>query len=303
MMLTPVFYYPDTPDLPLPDGHRFPAGKYRMLRERVVAEGILGDASLVRSPLASRAELIAAHDPDYVDAVFDGSLEAKIQRRIGLPWSETLVRRSRLAVGGTIAAARSALRDSVSGQLAGGTHHGHRDFGAGFCTFNDLAVAAVNLLNEGTVRRISVIDLDVHQGDGNAAILAPDPRVFVISVHGEKNYPFRKIPSDLDIALPDGTTDPAYLAAVDQAIAAALQFEPDLLFYLSGADALASDSLGRLAVSFTGLRERDIAVFTKAKSYAVPTCLVLGGGYAKPIGDTVEVYAMTLRCLRQVYAF
>ena len=158
--------------------------------------------------------MLCAHDHDYVDAVFDGSVSAEIQRRIGLPWSPELVRRSCAAVGGSVAAARSALRDGISGQLAGGTHHAHRAFGSGFCTFNDLAVAALSLLNEMAVARIAIIDLDVHQGDGNAAILAGDPRVLVVSLHGEKNFPFRKATSDFDFGLPDGTEDADYLATL-----------------------------------------------------------------------------------------
>ncbi len=302
-MSPPTFYYPDTPTIPLPDGHRFPAGKYRALYERAVAERILGTAAIVPSPAIGVRELCLAHDPGYVAAVLDGSLDPDIQRRIGLPWSETLVMRALAAVGGSLAAARSALDRGVSGQLAGGTHHAHHAFGSGFCTFNDVAVAALTLLAEGAVKRVAVVDLDVHQGDGNAAILGANPSVFVASMHGEKNFPFRKVASDLDIALPDGTGDLAYLAAQDALLDAVEAFRPDLMFYLSGADALASDSLGRLALSATGLMERDLTIFRFAFERRIPVCVVLGGGYAKPITDTIEGYANTLRSARQVFGF
>ena len=302
-MTPPTFFYPDTPDVPLPDGHRFPASKYRLLREQVVREGLLGSALLKPSPTISRDQLLVAHDAAYVDAVLEGTVAPDVQRRIGLPWSATLVARSCVAVGGTLAAARMALHGGVSGQLAGGTHHAHRDFGSGFCTFNDLAVAAFTLLDAHHAQRIAILDLDVHQGDGNAAILTPDPRVFVVSVHGEKNFPFRKVASDLDIGLPDGTSDLDYLAVVDDALSSIAAFEPDLLFYLSGVDALASDTLGRLALTFDGLRERDLAVFRFANDRELPLCVVLGGGYAKPITDTVDVYANTLKAARTVYQF
>ena len=206
-----LIFYPDTPDLPLPAGHRFPARKYRLLRERVVRQGLLGSWDLAPSPLAGVAELERAHSPDYVRAVLEGTLSPDLQRRIGLPWSETLTVRSRATVGGSIAAARRALQDGLSGQLAGGTHHAHREFGSGYCVFNDFAVAALNLLDEGAVERVLVIDLDVHQGDGNSALLTGHPGAFVLSLHGDKNFPFRKVPSNLDVALPDGTDDRAYL--------------------------------------------------------------------------------------------
>ncbi len=302
-MSQPTFFYPDTPDLPLPDGHRFPASKYRALRERAVSENLLGNGRLVASPPATRPQLISAHCPEYVDAVFQGTLDAAIVRRIGLPWSQTLVARSQAAVGGSLAAARAALRNGVSGQLAGGTHHAHRDFGSGFCTFNDLAVVARTLLADDSCRRIAILDLDVHQGDGNAAILGNEPRAFVVSVHGEKNFPFRKVASDLDIGLADETGDVAYLAAVDEALDAVAGFGPDLLLYLSGADALACDRLGRLSLSFAGLMERDIAVFRFAFERGLPVSFVLGGGYAVPIAQTVEGYANTLRSAQRVFGF
>lgn len=298
------FFYPDTPELPLPAGHRFPAGKYRMLRERVVREGILGrSATLLPSPAAGRDELERAHDPAYVSAMLEGTVAADIQRRIGLPWSPVLVARSRATVGGSLAAARAALATGASGQLAGGTHHAHRDFGSGFCTFNDLAVASLTLLEEGRVERVAIVDLDVHQGDGNAAILGADPRVFVLSVHGEKNFPFRKPPSDLDVGLPDGTEDDAYLRALSPALEQVEAFRPNLVLYLSGADPLASDTLGRLSLTHAGLAERDRVVFEHCRRRAIPVSLAIGGGYADPITDSVEGYANTFRVMREVFGF
>ena len=271
--------------------------------EKVLAEGILGAAQLLPSPIATREQLLFAHDADYVDSILDGSASAEVQRRIGLPWSQELVVRSRAAVGGSLAAARAALRDGVSGQLAGGTHHAHRAFGSGFCTFNDLAVATLALLGEGLVARVAIIDLDVHQGDGNAAILAADRRTLVVSLHGEKNFPFRKVASDIDFGLPDGTANAEYLATLATALDAIDDFNPDLILYLSGADALASDALGRLDLTPDGLSQRDQTVFRFAQGRACPICVVLGGGYARVIEDTVDVYAGTLKSARAVFKF
>lgn len=283
------------PPVPVPAGHRFPTGKYELLRAKVLSDGILGAGELHPSPLAERGELAHAHDESYIDAMLAGRVTGDAMRRIGLPWSETLVRRSRATVGGSLAAARHALEYGFSGQLAGGTHHAHRDFGSGFCVFNDLAVAAKVLLAERAVARIAIVDLDVHQGDGNAAILAGDPRVFVLSMHGEKNFPFRKVPSTLDVALADGTTDQAYMGALVNALAAVDRFRPELVLYLSGADPLASDTLGRLALTHQGLAERDHMVLEQCRRRGVPVAIAIGGGYAKPISDSVEAYAGTFR--------
>ena len=295
------FFFPDTPDIPLPDGHRFPAGKYRLVRDGILRGSILGPTVLVPSPDAKDAELLLAHDAAYIEAVATGTLAPDIQRRIGLPWSATLANRARVTVGGSLAAARAALEQGVSGQLAGGTHHAHRDFGSGFCVFNDLAVTALALLEDGEVARVAILDADVHQGDGNAAILTADPRTFVASIHGEKNFPFRKVASDLDIALPDGTDDKRYLEAMDCALAAIGRFMPDIVLYLAGVDPLASDSLGRLALTHAGLAARDERVLRACRNADVPVAIVLGGGYSRPIGDSVEAYINTFRVVRQVF--
>lgn len=296
-----LLYYPDTPDLPLPAGHRFPSRKYRLLREKIAEQGFLKDWRLAPSPLATSEDLERAHAPAYVRSVLDGTLAPDMQRRIGLPWSETLALRSRATVGGSVAAAREALRSGFSGQLAGGTHHAHRDFGSGYCVFNDLAVAALALLADGSVERIAIVDLDVHQGDGNAALLTGNPAAFVLSVHGDKNFPFRKVPSDLDVALPDGTDDRGYLHAVADALDAIAGFRPDIVLYLSGVDPLRNDTLGRLALTIDGLMERDRLVLEFSRRRGIPVSIAIGGGYADPISDTVEAYANTFRVAHEVF--
>jgi acetoin utilization deacetylase AcuC-like enzyme len=297
------FFFPDVPDMPLPEGHRFPASKYRLLYDRVVAENVLGLARLVPSPVASRNDLLVAHAPAYVDMMLAGTAPPDMMRRIGLPWSESLIARSCATVGGSLAAARVALSHGISGQLAGGTHHAHRDFGSGYCVFNDLAIASLTLLDEGAAQRIAIVDLDVHQGDGNAAILTPDPRVFVLSMHGEKNFPFRKVPSDLDVGLASGTDDAGFMRALVDALEQVKAFRPDLVLYLSGADALAADTLGHLALTAEGMMERDRFVFETFRRRGVPVSIAIGGGYAKPIDLTVDVYANTFRVARAVYGF
>jgi acetoin utilization deacetylase AcuC-like enzyme len=294
-------FFPDTPPIPLPGGHRFPAQKYGLLIEAIRAGGILDGCRLAASPVASPDLLGQAHDPDYIAAMLAGTIAPSIMSRIGLPWSQVLVDRSRATVGGTFAAAAHALVRGVSGQLAGGTHHAHRDSGAGFCVFNDCAVAALSLLARGDIERAGVLDLDVHHGDGNASILGPDRRVFVASVHGANNYPFEKPPSDLDIGLPDGTGDDDYLAACDRALDAVVGFAPDLAFYIAGVDPLSSDRLGRLDVTHAGLAARDRRVLSVLHGAGVPVVILIGGGYGEPICDTVTAYANTWRVAREVF--
>lgn len=303
MQLVPLFCFPDTPDLPLPPGHRFPATKYRLLRGRVAAERVLGGADVVASPLIAIDDALRAHDEGYVRDVLEGRLSADAERRIGIPWSPILKQRSLATVGGALLSARSALRDGISGQLAGGTHHAHRDFGSGYCVLNDLAVAALTLLDAGEVSRVTILDCDVHQGDGTAAILANEPLVQTISIHGAKNFPFRKHASDLDIALADEAGDDDYPAALETALAAVARFSPDLLLYLSGADALAVDRLGRLSLTHRGLAARDTRVFNFARSRRLPVAIAIGGGYSEPIDATIEGYVGTFSAARHVYGF
>lgn len=295
-------YYADTFELPLPDGHRFPLSKYRLLRESLAAGGAFSAADFCLPEAASDALLATAHDPDYVRRMGAGEVSAAEMRRIGFPWSAGMVERARRSAGATLAACRAALTDGVGVTLAGGTHHAHARFGAGFCVFNDAAIAARTLLQDGVARRVAIIDCDVHQGDGTAAILADEPHAFTLSVHAQKNFPFRKQVSDLDIELPDDCPDAAYLAALAPALDAVFDgFRPDFVLYLAGADPFVGDRLGRLALSIEGLAARDQAVFARVRRAGVPAAVAMAGGYAEPIDDTVAIHRQTVllaaRCL------
>ena len=294
------FFFPDVGDLPLPDGHRFPASKYRLLKELIEREAVLPEGALTASPEAAIADLQRAHAADYVAAVMAGTPAPERAPRTALPGSAALPRRSRATVGGTLAAAREALEQGLSGQLAGGTHHAHRDFGSGFCVFNDLAVAALTLLGEGRLQRIAVLDVDVHQGDGNSSILVGQPGMLVVSLQGERNFPFRRVPSDIDVELPDGTEDGAYLSALADVLPAIEAHRPDLLLYLSGVDPLKEDKLGRLALTPGGLEARDRMVFEMCRRRGIPVSIAIGGGYAVPIEASVAAYATTFRVARAV---
>ncbi|MEM9106896.1 MAG: histone deacetylase [Pseudomonadota bacterium] len=297
------FYAPHSYTLPLPSGHRFPRGKYAKLRARLLEDGVLNANQLFESSPADDEMVLRAHAPDYVAQFERGVLEEKAMKRIGFPWSRELVMRTRATVGGAVAAAEAALEHGMSGQLAGGTHHAHPTFGSGYCIYNDQAVAALHLLAEGVVERVAIIDLDVHQGDGSAAILADNPFVFVFSMHGEKNFPFRKFPADLDVALPDGTHDEDYLRALADHLPAVFSFHPDFVFYQAGVDPLAEDRLGRLALTHEGLVQRDQAVLQACKSRGIPVSLAIGGGYADPIEASVTAYANTYRVAKDLHGF
>jgi acetoin utilization deacetylase AcuC-like enzyme len=289
-----IVYACDHFEVELPPGHRFPMVKYRRLREELLGRGVLAAEEVRRSEPIAVELLELAHRGEYVRAVVEGTLASDRMRRIGLPWSEELVRRSRATVGGTLSAARTALRDGIAGNLAGGTHHAGLDGGAGFCVFNDLAVTARVLLEEGTVTRILILDLDVHQGDGTAAILGAEPRVFTCSVHGAKNFPFEKARSDLDLPLEDGADDGRYLEAVERALAVCMEAGPfDLALYQAGVDALESDKLGRLRVTLAGMRQRDARVLGALRGAGVPVVLTLGGGYSDPIDRTIDAHVAT----------
>lgn len=282
--------------LPLPDGHRFPVAKYAQLRQRL-DDLRRDDAILYEAPRASRQELERVHDPSYVQKVLDGSLSAQEIRLIGFPWSAGFVERSLRSVGATLAAARAATADGCALSLAGGTHHASRDRGAGYCVFNDAAVSARALQAEGSAERVLIVDCDVHQGDGTARIFADDPSVFTLSLHGAHNYPFRKASSDLDVELPDAASDTEYLAALGTALErAASRFTPDFVIYLAGADPFVGDQLGRLALSFAGLVERDRMVIETCRQRHWPVAICMAGGYAKPIEDSVTVHLNTI-CL------
>jgi acetoin utilization deacetylase AcuC-like enzyme len=276
--------------------------KYRLLRERLVAEGVLGAQELEESDVIDRPSLLLAHTPEYLDAVFSGTLSEPEQRRLGFSWSEALVARSRASVFGTVAAARAALRDGVAGNLAGGTHHAYPDRGTGFCVFNDIAVAARTLQREGLIDRALVVDLDVHQGDGTAAIFAGDESVFTFSMHGAKNFPFRKQRSSLDVELADGSGDSEYIAMLEEHLPAVLdRSRPDVLFFQAGVDPLEHDLLGRLKLTGAGLRMRDRIVASASRDRGIPLVLTLGGGYARPIALSVDAHLGTWREARGAF--
>ena len=281
---------------PLPEGHRFPVAKYAMLRERVIAEGIVAPERVLDPDGATDDELRLVHTPEYVDRFNNGGLDPADVRRIGFPWSPELVERSRRAVGGTVAAARHALEHGVAMNLAGGTHHAFADHGEGFCVYNDVAVAIRMLQRDGRVSRAVIIDLDVHQGNGTHAILAGDRSVFTFSMHGGKNYPFHKVPGTLDIELADGTGDDEYLARLAGVLPGILAgAAPDLVLYVAGADPHVGDSLGRLAMSFDGLARRDAYVLSQCREVGIPVAVTIGGGYGRRSADTVAVHVETAR--------
>jgi len=297
--MSPVLFYCDHYPIPLPPGHKFPVRKYAMLRQRLE---LLGGFDLRPAPPADPEQIELAHDAGYVRSILDGSIDPRLMRRIGFPWSEGLVWRTMASVGGTVAAARQALEVGVGGNLAGGTHHAFRSWGAGFCVFNDLAVTIRALRREGLVDRVAVLDLDVHQGDGTANIFTDDSSVLTISVHGRHNFPFQKQISGVDIDLPDGTGDAEYLATLTKVLPRLWEFQPDLLLYQSGVDALAEDRLGRLAMTQNGLRDRDRLVFEGARSHRIPVAVTLGGGYAEPVELTAEAHANTFHLLARLWA-
>ena len=331
-------FYSDTFVLPLPDHHRFPMAKYRLLRERLVAEGILTAADLEIPESISWDDVRLVHDADYVDAVGAGTLSADAQRRIGFPWSPMMVERSRRSVGATLAAARLALavrlkpdttydvagarrlraegasaslaeaRDdgsraeagrlqpSISANLAGGTHHAFRDRGEGYCVFNDVAVAAAVLLRDSAIARAAVVDCDVHQGNGTAAIFRDEPSVFTFSMHGANNFPFRKETSDLDVTFDDGAGDDEYLSALARHLPGVLDgHRPDIVFYLAGADPYEGDRLGRLKLTVDGLRTRDRLVFDACRERGLPVAITMSGGYCPDVDAIVTIHTNTIR--------
>lgn len=287
--------------LPLPPGHRFPMGRYAMLRERMAHE--LPSVQMLEAPRASDGELALAHTPQWIAAISDGTVSPEAMREIGFPWSQAMVERSRRSTGATIAACRSALAEGVSANMAGGTHHASADKGGGFCVFNDAAVAARLMQAEqararrtGASLQVAVIDLDVHQGNGTASIFRGDPSVFTLSMHGHKNFPFRKEASDLDVDLPDGCGDAAYLEALEATLDELdRRFRPGLVIYLAGADPFERDRLGRLKLSFDGLEARDRRVFDWVWQRRIPLAFAMAGGYASDIADTVRIQLGTFR--------
>jgi len=292
-------FYCDHYDMGLPPAHRFPARKYRLLRESLTGDSRF---TLHPAPLATRDQLVTAHHPAYVDAFLSGTLDNNAIRRIGFPWSLQLVQRTLASAGATLAATNAALEQRTSGALAGGTHHAFHAEGSGFCVFNDIAVAISHLRATTRLTRFAVIDLDVHQGDGTAHIFANDPHVFTLSLHGLNNFPFRKQQSTIDVSLKDHTNDTEYLEALDGVLPKAFAFDPEFVFYQSGVDPLKEDTLGKLDLTLDGLAARDRRVFTLARRHGAPLVITIGGGYADPIELTAAAHSQTYRLAAELTA-
>ena len=296
-----TLYYADTFVLPLPPGHRFPMAKYARLRGRLAASGAFREDDFRVPAAASEGEILRAHDAGYLDRVVRGTLSPGEIRAIGFPWSEAMVERSRRSAGATVAAARDALAQGWSANLAGGTHHAFRDRGEGFCVFNDAAIAARAMVAEAGLARVAIVDCDVHQGNGTASILRGDPRAFTFSIHGARNFPFEKEAGDLDIELADGTGDDDYLRALERGLDETFErAKPQLAIYLAGADPHEDDRLGRLALTARGLERRDELVFSRLRSAGVPVAIAMAGGYGRDLEVTVGLHAATILAARRI---
>ena len=282
-------------------GHIFPIRKFEFVRDRLLSEGTLEQSEIVDPAPAPLADVLLVHTEDYVTRLCNGQLTAKELRRLGLPWSESLVRRSFYAVGGTLAATNSALVAGYSSNLAGGTHHSFADRGEGFCVLNDVAIAIRAMRARKLIRRAAIVDCDVHQGNGTATIFAGDEETFTFSMHGAHNYPLFKAQSTLDVELPDGTGDAEYLESLVRHLPAVFAFEPEVVFYLAGADPFAGDKLGRLALSIDGLRGRDAYVLHECYEREIPIVTVMSGGYGQDINDTIEIHCNTIRTVKQIF--
>jgi len=289
-------YYAD-----IGEGHVFPIRKFELVRDRLLGEGTLAPEEIVEPREAAVEDVLLVHTEDYVTRLRAGALTPREIRRLGLPWSKALVRRSFLAVGGTMNAARFALAEGVGANLAGGTHHAFPDHGEGFCVLNDVGVAIRALRRDGLIRRAAVVDLDVHQGNGTAFIFDGDEDVFTFSMHGAKNYPLFKPPSSLDVELADGTRDDEYLETLARNLPPVFAHGPEIVFYLGGADPFVGDKLGRLALTLEGLRVRDEFVLRECRTRGVSVATVMSGGYAADINDTVEIHCNTLRAAKNVF--
>jgi acetoin utilization deacetylase AcuC-like enzyme len=289
-------YYAD-----IGEGHVFPIRKFELVRDLLLSEGTLQPADIIEPLPAPIADVLLVHTEDYITRLRAGSLTPRELRRLGLPWSKALVRRSFLATGGTIGAARNALTEGVGSNLAGGTHHAFPERGEGFCVLNDVAIAIRVLRREQLIKRAAVVDCDVHQGNGTATIFENDGSVFTFSMHGAKNYPLFKARSTLDVELPDETSDAEYLSTLAEHLPRVFAHNPDIIFYLGGADPYVGDKLGRLALSIKGLRERDELVLRECQRRGVAIATVMSGGYAANISDTVEIHCNTIRAVRQIF--
>ena len=283
------------------EGHVFPIRKFELVRDRLLAEGTLSLSALIEPQPAAVYDVLLVHTEDYVTRLRAGALTEREIRRLGLPWSKSLVRRSFLAVSGTIGAARRALDEGIGANLAGGTHHAFPDRGEGFCVFNDVAIAIRVLRRDKLIQRTAIIDCDVHQGNATAAIFSEDTDTFTFSMHGAKNYPLFKMRSTLDVELPDNVNDEGYTNTLERHLPQVFASEPQIIFYLAGADPFEGDKLGRLALSIKGLRVRDELVLRECKRRGVPVVTVMSGGYAADINDTVEIHCNTIRAARNIF--
>ena len=290
------YYYAD-----IGEDHVFPIKKFELVRDVLVREGTLQPNEIVEPEPAKLEDLHLVHTKDYISRLVNGTLTTKEIRKLGLPWSESLVRRSFHAISGTIEATKIALVDGVSSNLAGGTHHAYPDRGEGFCVLNDVAVAIRVLQRDNLAKRFLIVDCDVHQGNGTAFIFKNDESVFTFSMHGAKNYPLHKEQSSLDLELPDKTSDMEFLETLSEALPRIFSHNPDIIFYLGGADPFEKDKLGRLSLTIKGLRLRDEMVLEFAKSKDVPIVTTMSGGYAADINDTVEIHANTIRAVKQIF--
>jgi len=294
-------FYSDHYEFPLPEGHRFPVEKYRLLRERLLSGDILSPDELLSPAPATRGQILLAHSQEYFNSFESGSIDPKIIRKIGFPWSHELHMRSLASVGGAVESAREAMINGVAGNLAGGTHHAFRDHGEGFCVYNDLAVVTLLFQQDRTAERIAIVDLDVHQGNGTSDILKYNRDVFIFSMHGKNNYPFVKIPSTVDIELEDNTEDSEYLERLNDNIKKVVKFEPEIILFIAGVDPLKEDRLGKLSLTKEGLKERDKLIAEICFNKSIPLSLALGGGYSVPVENTVEAYCNTYRAVKEIY--
>ncbi len=283
------------------EGHVFPIRKFELVRDILHSEGTLTSKDLAEPQPAPLQDVLLVHTEDYVTRLRAGTLTDKEIRRLGLPWSKGLVRRSFLAAGGTIAAARHALKNRVGSNLAGGTHHSFPDRGEGFCVLNDAAIAIRVLRRDCLINRVGIVDLDVHQGNGTAFIFAEDESVFTFSMHGAKNYPLFKQKSSLDIELADKTNDKDYMQTLAENLPRVFEHKPDIIFYLGGADPYEKDKLGRLALTKEGLKKRDEFVLSESKQQGIPIVTTMSGGYAEDIKDTVEIHCNTIRAVKDIF--
>lgn len=291
------YYYAD-----IGENHVFPIKKFELVRDRLLKQGTLQLSEIAEPQPARIEDVLLVHTEDYINRLRNGTLTAREIRRLGLPWSKSLVRRSFLATSGTVNAARHALKNAVASNLAGGTHHSFPDRGEGFCVLNDVAVAIKVLQKENLAQRFLIVDCDVHQGNGTAFIFKDDADVFTFSMHGAKNYPLFKENSTLDIELPDKTGDVEFLGTLSEALPRIFAHAPDIVFYLGGADPFEKDQLGRLNLTMEGLRQRDEMVLSYAEERKIPIVTTMSGGYARDINDTVEIHCNTIRAVKKVFA-